>query len=231
MTKTFVIDDPTILRNGAIIFASFNLTCSQWVEAIYNVNLHILSASCIERVLKILPEVDVIQKLAECSEHDITEMDEAEKFFAVSAKIPALKARLNAILFRQTWKEKITVIREDISFLDAGISAFQSESLKTFLNLVLFVGNYMNRTSSSVAPVYAFKLTLLKTLNNIKGNETNYSLLHALLELMNNISHHSVLSTELDIIAKAANVDLLMTKEQMLSMQKETNIVSFFVAE
>uniref|UniRef100_A0A914Y5J9 FH2 domain-containing protein n=1 Tax=Panagrolaimus superbus TaxID=310955 RepID=A0A914Y5J9_9BILA len=227
--KLFVIQDNSVLQNVAIVFAAFKLTPKQFYEVLLDVNDNILTVEAIERIIKLLPEPTIIEKLAACTKEMIKEMDEAERFLAYCAKIPSLKTRLRSVLLKITWDDRVLVIKESFSTLSIGIATFYSESLKVFLNLVLFVGNYLNRSSQNAPTSYAFKLSLLKTLDKVKGNEQNYSLLHALSELMNDeFQQHSLLA-ELNLISSAAKVDIVAIRNEFNSLKGETtSVIGFF---
>uniref|UniRef100_A0AC35FEL9 FH2 domain-containing protein n=1 Tax=Panagrolaimus sp. PS1159 TaxID=55785 RepID=A0AC35FEL9_9BILA len=227
--KLFVIQDNSVLQNVAIVFAAFKITPKQFYEVLLDVDENILTVEAIERIIKLLPEPTIIEKLAACTKEQIKEMTEAERFLAYCAKVPSLKTRLRSVLLKITFDDRVAVIKETFSTLTIGIATFYSESLKLFLNLVLFVGNYLNRANQNAPITYAFKLSLLKTLDKVKGNEQNYSLLHALQELMNDeFQQHSLLA-ELNIISAAAKIDIAAIKNEFNSIKGETtSVIGFF---
>uniref|UniRef100_A0A914PKZ5 FH2 domain-containing protein n=1 Tax=Panagrolaimus davidi TaxID=227884 RepID=A0A914PKZ5_9BILA len=158
-------------------------------------------------------------------------MTEAERFLAYCAKVPSLKTRLRSVLLKITFDDRVAVFKDTFSTLTIGIATFYSESLKLFLNLVLFVGNYLNRANQNAPTTYAFKLSLLKSLDKVKGNEQNYSLLHALQELMNDeFQQHSLLA-ELNIISAAAKIDIAAIKNEFNSIKGETTSVSNWILQ
>lgn len=226
--KALIIEDGKLVQNAAIVFASFKLSCKEWLDAILNVDMKILNASNIERLLAVLPEMDIMKKLSECSKEMISDMVEGERYLATFASVKGIVPRLNAIMLKSIWEERVAFIKRDIATIKTALDDINnSKRFKTLLNLVLFVGNYMNRKSATSTDTYAFRIKLLTKLSDVKGTDQN--LLQTLTELMLFEFKGDKLSGEVFCIYQAQKIDLENVRSQFKTLTNNSKKTSDFI--
>ena len=223
-----IVKDGKILRNAEIVFASFKLSSEQWAEALMNIDEKILTASCLERVLSVLPDEAVMKELAEFS-GSMDSLIEAERYLAAFASFRGILPRIRAIMLKQNWNERVATIKRDFSTVKSALEELaSSECLKTFLNLVLFVGNYMNRKADSV-DVYGFRIKLLTKLGDVKGTSPSCNLLQTLTELMVDVFDGEHLPSQIFYVSQAQKIDLEVAKNSLNALAKESKMTENYI--
>lgn len=230
-TKKAIVLDNEKIQNAEIIFNSMKLSCFEWMRALMTVDKNILEAEKIEKILGVLPSSEILQKLAACSASDIEEMLDGEKYLVTFAKVKGIVLRLKAILLKLSWKERFEAVKIPAASISNAIDDLQkSTSLKTLLNLVLFIANYMNRRQPNSNDYYALKISVLKELPGVKAVDPNYSLLQAVVELMVKNFKGDQLYSEMYSTVNANKTDWPEIKNSYEVLVNDLKVVTLYVS-
>lgn len=145
----------------------------------------ILTSSILQQLTQYLPPPDQLKRLQEVSATG-DELSTAEKFCATLAEIKRLNPRLHSLNFKLCMADMVQDVKPDIV---AGTAACEeirsSKKFAKILELVLLVGNYMNSGSKN-GMAFGFEMSFLTKLSNTKDHENKHTLLHYLVETIEN---------------------------------------------
>uniref|UniRef100_A0A8C3Y7N2 Diaphanous related formin 2 n=1 Tax=Catharus ustulatus TaxID=91951 RepID=A0A8C3Y7N2_CATUS len=157
--KELRVLDGKSAQNLSIFLGSFRLPYEEIKNIILEVDEEKLSESLIQNLVKNLPEQKELNALAELKD-EYNDLAEPEQF-GVMSSVKMLRARLNGILFRLMFEEHVNNIKPDIMAVTLACEELKkSESFSKLLELVLFLGNYMNSGSRN-AQSLGFNISFL----------------------------------------------------------------------
>ncbi|XP_026704618.1 protein diaphanous homolog 2 [Athene cunicularia] len=158
--KELRILDGKTAQNLSIFLGSFRLPYEEIKSIILEVDEEKLSESLIQNLVKNLPEQKELNALAELKD-EYNDLAEPEQFGVVMSSVKMLRSRLNGILFRLMFEEHVNNIKPDIMAVTMACEELKkSESFSKLLELVLFLGNYMNSGSRN-AQSLGFNISFL----------------------------------------------------------------------
>uniref|UniRef100_A0A663MNH5 Diaphanous related formin 2 n=1 Tax=Athene cunicularia TaxID=194338 RepID=A0A663MNH5_ATHCN len=176
--KELRILDGKTAQNLSIFLGSFRLPYEEIKSIILEVDEEKLSESLIQNLVKNLPEQKELNALAELKD-EYNDLAEPEQFGVVMSSVKMLRSRLNGILFRLMFEEHVNNIKPDIMAVTMACEELKkSESFSKLLELVLFLGNYMNSGSRN-AQSLGFNISFLC--------KTTLTLFFPLLEYRNSL--------------------------------------------
>ncbi|KAK1683595.1 hypothetical protein QYE76_044443 [Lolium multiflorum] len=210
--------DPKRLQNITIVMKAVNAT----TEQIYAALLHGsgLSVQQLEALIKMAPTKEEVEKLAGY-DGDVQSLVTAERLVKLLLTIPCAFARVEAMLYRETFADEVGHIRKSFAMLEVSRSAGELMSSKLFMKLleaVLKTGNRMN-VGTARGGAMAFKLDTLLKLADVKGTDGKTTLLHFVVQEMTRSQKSPTraaqatdiaagLAAELANVKKTATVDL-----------------------
>ncbi|GAB0194864.1 protein diaphanous 2 [Grus japonensis] len=205
----------------AIFLGSFRLPYEEIKNIILEVDEEKLSESLIQNLVKNLPEQKELNALAELKD-EYNDLAEPEQFGVVMSSVKMLRSRLNGILFRLMFEEHVNNIKPDIMAVTLACEELKkSESFSKLLELVLFLGNYMNSGSRN-AQSLGFNISFLCKIRDTKSSDQKTTLLHFLAEICEE-NYRDILKfpDELQHVESASKVSAQTLKSNLDSMNNQ----------
>eukprot|EP00048_Salpingoeca_helianthica_P016237 m.231210 g.231210 ORF g.231210 m.231210 type:complete len:1066 (+) comp18280_c0_seq1:77-3274(+) len=181
----------------------------------------------IEIMLNFVPlpeEVAAMERLQE----QIHMFAPADRFMWDMSRIPHYEQRLSSMVFRRKFPERVAAVLASIeSVLNASNAVTSSKALTAVLELVLALGNYMNRGPRGNA--HAFRIgSLLKIADTKSSKQKDFTLLHFLVQAIDSVPAFATIKSlpaELHAVTQACKVSLPdMTKDLSLLRQGMTMV-------
>ncbi|XP_054695000.1 protein diaphanous homolog 2 isoform X3 [Grus americana] len=219
--KELRILDGKTAQNLSIFLGSFRLPYEEIKNIILEVDEEKLSESLIQNLVKNLPEQKELNALAELKD-EYNDLAEPEQFGVVMSSVKMLRSRLNGILFRLMFEEHVNNIKPDIMAVTLACEELKkSESFSKLLELVLFLGNYMNSGSRN-AQSLGFNISFLCKIRDTKSSDQKTTLLHFLAEICEE-NYRDILKfpDELQHVESASKVSAQTLKSNLDSMNNQ----------
>ncbi|KFP89225.1 Protein diaphanous 2, partial [Apaloderma vittatum] len=219
--KELRILDGKTAQNLSIFLGSFRLPYEEIKNIILEVDEEKLSESLIQNLVKNLPEQKELNALAELKD-EYNDLAEPEQFGVVMSSVKMLRSRLNGILFRLMFEEHVNNIKPDIIAVTLACEELKkSESFSKLLELVLFLGNYMNSGSRN-AQSLGFNISFLCKIRDTKSSDQKTTLLHFLAEICEE-NYRDILKfpDELQHVESASKVSAQTLKSNLDSMNQQ----------
>ncbi|OPJ89662.1 hypothetical protein AV530_003833 [Patagioenas fasciata monilis] len=219
--KELRILDGKTAQNLSIFLGSFRLPYEEIKNIILEVDEEKLSESLIQNLVKNLPEQKELNALAELKD-EYNDLAEPEQFGVVMSSVKMLRSRLNGILFRLMFEEHVNNIKPDIMAVTLACEELKkSESFSKLLELVLFLGNYMNSGSRN-AQSLGFNISFLCKIRDTKSSDQKTTLLHFLAEICEE-NYRDILKfpDELQHVESASKVSAQTLKSNLDSMNQQ----------
>ncbi|CAN6269911.1 unnamed protein product [Urochloa humidicola] len=173
--------DPKRLQNITILMKAVNATAEQIYAALLQGNG--MSVQQLEALIKMAPTKEEVEKL-ESYDGDVGGLVAAERLLKVVLTIPCAFARVEAMLYRETFADEVSHIRKSFAMLeDACRELMSSKLFLKLLEAVLKTGNRMN-VGTARGGAMAFKLDTLLKLADVKGTDGKTTLLHFVVQEM-----------------------------------------------
>ncbi|EEE61132.1 hypothetical protein OsJ_15066 [Oryza sativa Japonica Group] len=203
--------DTKRLQNFTILMKAVSATAEQIFAALLHGNG--LSAQQLEALIKMAPAKDEADKLS-AYDGDVDGLVPAERLLKVVLTIPCAFARVEAMLYRETFADEVGHIRKSFEMLEEACRELMSSKLfLKLLEAVLKTGNRMN-VGTARGGAMAFKLDALLKLADVKGTDGKTTLLHFVVQEMTRSRAAEAadiaagLGAELTNVRKTATVDL-----------------------
>ena len=178
---SFLQPDRTRMIN--IVLNKIRLQPLDIVEALETYKLEMLSPQTCELILPIMPTEAEIAEVAK-AKGDLSDLATADQLVLIMAGFVGYKERVKAIIFNYSFEEDSRIILKEINrFFKVFNFIKTSEHLKTWLEIVLAIGNYMNGGTSRGA-AWAFKLDTLGKLSEVKSKDNNKTLIQYIFEFI-----------------------------------------------
>jgi len=157
------------------------LTHSEVVEKIREGQNDAIGQEKLLGLMKILPATDEIEMIRNF-DGDTTKLGNAEKFYKELITLSDFKLRLETMIVQTEFESIEVEIATNLTFYAKAIKeTMGSESLETFLRLVLRLGNFMN-TGKYAGNAQGFKISSLTKLMDTRANKGRVTLLHYTVE-------------------------------------------------
>ncbi|KAK6182752.1 hypothetical protein SNE40_010364 [Patella caerulea] len=212
-------------QNCTILLSKLKLTNDEIKNAVLSVDeAEDIPKDMVEQLLKFVPTVEEIQLLSEHS-HERENMARADRFLLDMSKILHYEQRLKAIYFKKKFQDRRIDCKNKIdAVFDASRQLFRCRRLKKLLEIVLAIGNYMNRGQRGNA--VGFKIQSLNKMIDTKSSiNKNVTLLHYLIDAVLEKKFPDILKIEQDIVStrQAAKVTFKELDQEMTAMKKGLN--------
>nr|XP_009935484.1 PREDICTED: protein diaphanous homolog 2 [Opisthocomus hoazin] len=219
--KELRVLDGKAAQNLSIFLGSFRLPYEEIKNIILEVDEEKLSESLIQNLVKNLPEQKELNALAELKD-EYNDLAEPEQFGVVMSSVKKLQSRLNGILFRLMFEEHVNNIKPDIMAVTLACEELKkSEGFSKLLELVLFLGNYMNSGSRN-AQSLGFNVSFLCKIRDTKSSDQKTTLLHFVAEICEE-NYRDILKfpDELQHVESASKVSAQTLKSNLDSMNHQ----------
>ncbi|XP_057221676.1 inverted formin-2-like [Malurus melanocephalus] len=182
----------------------------------------------LKQLLKLLPEKHEIENLKAFKEEK-SKLANADQFYLLLLQIPSYQLRIECMLICEETTVVLDMIQPKADAIRRACEdLLTSHRLPVFCQLILKVGNFLNY-GSHTGDADGFKISTLLKLTETKANQTRITLLHHILEEVEN-SHKDLLELpkDLEYVSKAAgiNLDIIRTEsstnlKKLLELQRK----------
>eukprot|EP00795_Rhopilema_esculentum_P003286 gene3286-1616_t len=224
-TKKVVVVQPKELsfldnrraQNCQILLSKIRLPNEEIVDAILSMDSdEKLSKDMLEQMLKFVPSPDE-QNLLNGHGDQLDLFARSDRFLYEMSRIPHYEQRLKALLYKKSFTDRMAELRPQIqAVVKACKELSRSKKLRSLFQIVLVLGNYMNRGQRGNAA--GFRLTSLNKIIDTKSSvDRKITLFHYLLDLLERkFSDVFKLENDLPDVRMAAKVSIA-------DIQKEVN--------
>ncbi|KFV18403.1 Inverted formin-2, partial [Tauraco erythrolophus] len=182
----------------------------------------------LKQLLKLLPEKHEIENLKTFKEEK-SKLANADQFYLLLLQIASYQLRIECMLICEETTVVLDMIQPKAEAIRRACEdLLNSHRLPLFCQLILKVGNFLNY-GSHTGDADGFKISTLLKLTETKANQTRITLLHHILEEVEN-SHTDLLELpkDLEYVSKAAgiNLDVIRTEsstnlKKLLELQRK----------
>ncbi|XP_055914842.1 disheveled-associated activator of morphogenesis 1 isoform X2 [Eupeodes corollae] len=183
-TKILSVIDGRRAQNCTILLSKLKMTDEEISKAILSMDCsEQLPIDMVEQLLKFTPSAEERALLDEHSE-DIESLARADRFLYEISKIPHYEQRLKSLHYKKRFMITVNdLIPRITSVMEASREVARSRRLRKLLELVLALGNYMNRGARGNAS--GFRLASLNRLADTKSSAAKgTTLLHYLVQVI-----------------------------------------------
>ncbi|XP_035825837.1 disheveled-associated activator of morphogenesis 1 [Aplysia californica] len=220
-SQVLTVIDGRRSQNCTILLSKLKLTNEELAKAIMNVDEgEDLPKDMVEQLLKFVPTSEEVQLLSEYT-HEIDNMARADRFLYEMSKILHYEERLKALYFKKKFQERRVDCKLKIdAIMEASKEVFRSRKLKKLLELVLALGNFMNKGQRGSA--LGFKISSLGKMVDTKASTNkNMTLMHYLVDIADK-KFPDVMKLDEDIphIHEAAKVNFTDLEKEITNLRK-----------
>ncbi|ESO84151.1 hypothetical protein LOTGIDRAFT_155476 [Lottia gigantea] len=234
-TKPAVIDkkqevfilNPKKAYNISILLGHLKMSISDIKHAIYSMDEDILTPELLKQLLNYSPSKHE-QELYDSFTGDVDSFSNADRFAYETSQIPNYEQRLKAMLFKASFKEKITEMKEHLRCIKAASRELRhSKKLAKILELILAMGNHMNKGNERVGDATGFRITFLSQIDITKTSDNKSTFLHVLTEAVSK-RFPDVLSIGDDLthVSEAAKVSNVLLNQELNELRKVLQDIS-----
>ncbi|KAM9239767.1 inverted formin-2 [Leptosomus discolor] len=175
----------------------------------------------LKQLLKLLPEKHEIENLKAFKEEK-SKLANADQFYLLLLQIPSYQLHIECMLICEETTVVLDMIQPKAEAIRRACEdLLNSHRLPLFCQLILKVGNFLNY-GSHTGDADGFKISTLLKLTETKANQTRITLLHHILEEVEN-SHTDLLELpkDLEYVSKAAGINLdIIRAESSTNLKK-----------
>ncbi|XP_033103460.1 inverted formin-2-like isoform X2 [Anneissia japonica] len=151
------------------------------IDIIKNGDSKSFGSDRLKALQKLLPEKDELSML-KSFDGDETKLGSAEKFLLMLSNLKNYKLRIEGMLLKEDFSEKIEYLRPSLHTIhNACDDILSSETIEEFLVLILNIGNFMN-SGCYAGNAAGFKVSSLLKLIDTKANKPRMNLMHYIVE-------------------------------------------------
>lgn len=195
-----------------------HLSHEQIKISILRCDTSVLNPNTIQQLIQYLPPPDQLKRLQDIKNTG-DELSGAEKFAATLGEIKRLVPRLHSINFKLCVADMVQDVKPDIVAGTAACDEVKtSKKFAKILELILLFGNYMNSGSKN-GQAFGFEISFLTKLTNTKDLDNKQTLLHYMVETIENKFPELLnFGEELPHVERAARVSLEIIQKTMNQM-------------
>lgn len=170
-------------QNVGIGVSKLRIPTPDLIQAIIKLDETILSLDRTRVLLDLAPTDDEISMLRGY-DGDLENLTTEDRFLYDLTNVPRLAVRLKSMVTRYTFEKDALEIKQKLIAVREGcVEIEKSKSLRTLLEIVLAIGNYLNGGTPRGA-AWGYKLDALEKLEAMKENEGKKNLIHYILHLL-----------------------------------------------
>ncbi|XP_062862920.1 disheveled-associated activator of morphogenesis 1 isoform X2 [Trichomycterus rosablanca] len=215
--KELSVIDGRRAQNCNILLSRLKMSNSEIKRAILTMDeQEDLPKDMLEQLLKFVPEKSDVDLLEE-HKHELDRMAKADRFLYDMSRIDHYQQRLQSLYFKKKFAERVSDVKPKVeALIQASTEVQQSRNLDQLLEVVLALGNFMNRGPRGNA--YGFRLSSLNKLVDTRSSaDKNVTLLHYLITLLEQkFPQVALFHQELQNVPEAAKVN-------MTELEKDVN--------
>ncbi|CAO2607345.1 Disheveled-associated activator of morphogenesis 2 [Lemmus lemmus] len=219
--KELSVIDGRRAQNCIILLSKLKLSNEEIRQAILRMDeQEDLAKDMLEQLLKFIPEKSDIDLLEE-HKHEIERMARADRFLYEMSRIDHYQQRLQALFFKKKFQERLAEAKPKVeAILLASRELTLSKRLKQMLEVVLAIGNFMNKGQRGGA--YGFRVASLNKIADTKSSiDRNISLLHYLIMILEKHFPDILnMPSELRHLSEAAKVNLAELEKEVGNLRR-----------
>ncbi|XP_045699629.1 disheveled-associated activator of morphogenesis 2 isoform X1 [Phyllostomus hastatus] len=219
--KELSVIDGRRAQNCIILLSKLKLSNEEIRQAVLKMDeQEDLAKDMLEQLLKFIPEKSDIDLLEE-HKHEIERMARADRFLYEMSRIDHYQQRLQALFFKKKFQERLAEAKPKVeAILLASQELIRSKRLKQMLEVVLAIGNFMNKGQRGGA--YGFRVASLNKIVDTKSSiDRNISLLHYLIMILEKHFPDILnMPSELQHLPEAAKVNLVELEKEVGNLRK-----------
>ncbi|KAF6113378.1 dishevelled associated activator of morphogenesis 2 [Phyllostomus discolor] len=219
--KELSVIDGRRAQNCIILLSKLKLSNEEIRQAVLKMDeQEDLAKDMLEQLLKFIPEKSDIDLLEE-HKHEIERMARADRFLYEMSRIDHYQQRLQALFFKKKFQERLAEAKPKVeAILLASQELIRSKRLKQMLEVVLAIGNFMNKGQRGGA--YGFRVASLNKIVDTKSSiDRNISLLHYLIMILEKHFPDILnMPSELQHLPEAAKVNLAELEKEVGNLRK-----------
>ncbi|EPQ19916.1 Disheveled-associated activator of morphogenesis 2 [Myotis brandtii] len=219
--KELSVIDGRRAQNCIILLSKLKLSNEEIRQAVLKMDeQEDLAKDMLEQLLKFIPEKSDIDLLEE-HKHEIERMARADRFLYEMSRIDHYQQRLQALFFKKKFQERLAEAKPKVeAILLASRELVRSRRLKQMLEIVLAIGNFMNKGQRGGA--YGFRVASLNKIADTKSSiDRNISLLHYLIMILEKHFPDILnMPSELQHLPEAAKVNLAELEKEIGNLRK-----------
>uniref|UniRef100_A0A8C6R0R2 Dishevelled associated activator of morphogenesis 2 n=1 Tax=Nannospalax galili TaxID=1026970 RepID=A0A8C6R0R2_NANGA len=213
--KELSVIDGRKIQNCIILLSKLKLSNEEIRQAILRMDEQE------DLLLKFIPEKSDIDLLEE-HKHEIERMARADRFLYEMSRINHYQQRLQALFFKKKFQERLAETKPKVeALLLASRELTLSKRLKQMLEVVLAIGNFMNKGQRGGA--YGFRVASLNKIADTKSSidRWNISLLHYLIMILEKHFPDILnMPSELQHLSEAAKVNLAELEKEVGNLKR-----------
>ncbi|KAK6170562.1 hypothetical protein SNE40_018927 [Patella caerulea] len=172
--------------NISILLAHMKMSISEMKQAMFLMDEEILTPELLKQLLAYSPNKQEIEQYDKFK-GDFEGLSKADQFAYEMSQIPNYEQRLKAMLFKANFEEKITEMKEHLRCIKSASQELHlSKKLAKILELILAMGNHMNKGNQRVGDATGFRITFLSQIDITKTSNNKSTFLHVLAEAVYN---------------------------------------------
>ncbi|PWA16609.1 hypothetical protein CCH79_00004445, partial [Gambusia affinis] len=215
--KELSVIDGRRAQNCNILLSKLKMTNEEICQAVMSMDdQEELPKDMLEQLLKFVPEKSDVDLLEE-HKHELERMARADRFLYDMSRINHYQQRLQALHFKKKFNDRLAEVKPKIEALKlASTEVIHSQALRQLLQVVLALGNYMNKGQRGNA--YGFKVSSLNKMVDTKSSiDRNITLLHYMIPVLEEkFPRAASFHKELQNVPEASKVN-------MTELEKEIN--------
>ncbi|XP_026982953.1 disheveled-associated activator of morphogenesis 2 [Sagmatias obliquidens] len=219
--KELSVIDGRRAQNCIILLSKLKLSNEEIRQAILMMDeQEDLAKDMLEQLLKFIPEKSDIDLLEE-HKHEIERMARADRFLYEMSRIDHYQQRLQALFFKKKFQERLAEAKPKVeAILLASSELIRSKRLAQMLEVVLAIGNFMNKGQRGSA--YGFRVASLNKIADTKSSiDRNISLLHYLIMILEKHFPDILnMPSELQHLPEAAKVNLAELEKEVGNLRR-----------
>ncbi|XP_060571050.1 disheveled-associated activator of morphogenesis 1-like [Ruditapes philippinarum] len=181
-TKELSVIDGRRAQNCTILLSKLKVSNEEIKTAVLNMDEHEdIPKDMLEQLLKYVPTSEEMQLLTELG-GETENLARADRFLFEMGKISHYEQRVRALYFKKKYQDRMSDVKPRIEAVFEGSKQLmRSRRVKKLLELVLALGNYMNRGQRGNARGFAI-ISLNNMVDTKSGVNKQVTLLHYLVE-------------------------------------------------
>ncbi|KAK2706666.1 hypothetical protein QYM36_014640 [Artemia franciscana] len=180
-SKSLTLIDSRRAQNCNILLTKLKMTNEEIIRVILSMDsTDKMPLDMVEQLLKFVPTPEERALLDEHSD-DCESLSRADRFLYDISRVIHFEQRLSALYYKKKFPNQLNDLWPRVlAVSEASKEAIRSKRFKRVLELILAIGNYMNRGARGNA--VGFKLTSLNKLADTKSGSSKQTLLHYIIE-------------------------------------------------
>ncbi|KAH9491865.1 hypothetical protein Btru_029721 [Bulinus truncatus] len=205
--KEVLIMDAKKAYNISILLGHLKMPVADIKKALYRADEQILSPGLLEQLLSFIPSQNEITKY-KLYTGNTSLLTKPDQFIYQMSLVGNYEERLRGLIFKANFREKCHELKQNLENIkNAAIEVRSSEKLSRLLEIILAMGNYMNKGNNRIGEAAGFRITFLRQLDTTKTSDNKSSFLHVLADTVyNKFPEVLSLGEELSSVQKAAKI-------------------------